>query len=195
MSAPDRSWFGTRVRVDDGERVHYGQLNAVFADGSVELWHEEWRRPARLGPVLDVTSAMLRCQRCGRDCNRVFVVEDRDEGRGWCADCNGVWARAHQAKPTCERCGATGGAVRNPNRDAEDTRIMCRRCHVDVGSQFVVPGSFVRESKPMRPAAMECEAANVPGMVPCQGAVRARGKLRTLLCNAHAGIHRTGDRR
>lgn len=189
-----RELVGLRVRVDSGGgRVHFGILQGL-PGGDALIFDEGIGAQLFVGPVIEITDARLRCDRCGGACNRRFTHPDRPGE--WCAECSRTFAQTHQAKPTCEECGAVGGAVRNPRPDAEDKRILCRSCHARVGSVFVVPGSFVRESLP-RPGSVRvvCAAAHVPGTVQCEGAVKPRRPNGEHLCNAHAGAARTGERR
>lgn len=190
-----KNLIGNRVRVVYGvDSVLFGHLQGVMQDGDVMVWDEATNRRLFVGPVLEVSDARYTCDRCMLFCNRVFTHPDRDGA--WCADCARPFAQAHQPEPKCERCGRPGKAVRNPKREAGvDTRLMCRSCHAEVGSNFSVPASVSRHSEPHRDARPRetCTAANVPGTVQCEGQVRPRGGV--LLCNAHAGKRRTGERR
>lgn len=189
-----RELVGFRVRVVFAGAVRHGILQGLPHGDHVVLWDEALDQRIVAGPALAIIDNRYTCEKCARLCNRVFTHETRDGE--WCADCASTYAQANQSKPTCEECGAVGGAVRNPQRDAVDKRVLCRSCHVTVGSVFTVPGSFTRESQP-RPGnqRVTCSAAHVPGTVQCEGEVKPRGGTGALLCNSHAGKRRTGDKR
>lgn len=196
IAADAKQLFGLRVRVDSGGgREHFGILQGIATGGDVTIWDEETDARIYVGPVLEVEDARHTCARCGKLCNAIFG-DERLETFGWCADCFRPLAQRNQEKPTCQRCGAVGSAVRNPRRDAADKGILCRRCHVEVGNSFSVPASFTRESIPLGlQERAVCAAANVPGTVQCEGAVKPRRPTGEHLCNAHAGRARLGERR
>lgn len=190
----------TSAKEHVGHRInvagHTGILQGLPPNG-VLMW-DEWAGKVITvsAPHTEIEDARFTCERCARLCNRLFDHPDRP-GTVWCAECSRPFAQSHQAKPTCQQCGAIGGAVRNPRRGVPDQRILCRSCHAAAGSVVIVPGAFVRESDPLPggQGRAVCAAANIPGTHPCEGAVKPRRPTGENLCNAHAGTQRLGERR
>lgn len=189
---PPREHVGHRIIVSG----HTGILQGLPPD-AVTMWDEATSAVIRVtAPHSAIQDARHTCERCRKLCNNLFGHPDRP-GTEWCAECSRPFAQAHQDPPTCEECGARGGAVRNPNHDAPDTRILCRSCHVRIGAVFMVPGAVTRESKPLRGGQERpvCAAAHVPGTIQCEGAIKPRRPTGEHLCNVHAGTARLGERR
>lgn len=180
-----RSLMGKRVRVVTDADTYHGHLQGVSDARQVTFWDEATNAVRVVDDAREVYLALLTCSRCSAETNRLF---SRDEVSDLCADCYRDWAHKQEWRQDCDDCGASGVST-NVWRDpyTRKDEYFCANCHGKRG-KTIQNRWFARVSKPLDPSRRpKCEAANVPGTIPCRGEVKPRGKLGSALCNAHSG--------
>lgn len=110
-----------------------------------------------------------------------------------CPSCVRRAVAGQDGRALCDNDPDHGPAWRNPYTRRNE--YLCGRCHAQTEEGVVQnrwaranDSTHSRQSLPLgvRQGAV-CEAKGVPGTKPCKGEVKPRGRMGSLLCNAHAG--------